>query len=130
MKTNADTKTENQSESEDSDSDSSSSSSSGDSSDSEDSEDDQAKVTRNKKPNSAAIGKKPKNEQSTPKTNLDLLLSLDEDITGLYYEQRNEAGKLDIFSPFFSTHFECFSRRIIDTFVRRNFVSHGSSIVF
>lgn len=84
MKTNNDTKTENQSESEDSDSDSSSSSSSGDSSDSDDSEDDEPKVTKNKKPNSVAVGKKPKNDQSTPKTNLDLLLSLDEDITGLF----------------------------------------------
>ena len=84
MKTNNDTKTENQSESEDSDSDSSSSSSSGDSSDSDGSEEDEPKVTKNKKPNAAAVGKKPKNEHSTPKTNLDLLLSLDEDITGLF----------------------------------------------
>ena len=82
MKTHNDTKTENQSESEDSDSDSSSSS--GDSSDSDDSEDDEPKVTKNKKPNSVTVGKKPKNDQSTPKTNLDLLLSLDEDITGLF----------------------------------------------
>ena len=84
MKTNNGAKTENQSESEDSDSDSSSSSSSGDSSDSDDSEDDEPKITKNKKPNSVAVGKKPKNGQSTPRTNLDLLLSLDEDITGLF----------------------------------------------
>ena len=91
MKTNNGAKTENQSESEDSDSDSSSSSSSGDSSDSDDSEDDQPKVTKNQKPNSVAVGKKLKNEQSTPKTNLDLLLSLDEDITGLFcYQKRIE----------------------------------------